>query len=117
MDPKPIQKPTIPIIVGGHSNAALRRAAKYGSGWYGFQLNIEQTAQAIVELDAALSRENRSRDSFELVITPPFKVTADMVKGYGDLGVDRLIVHLDSQKAERITARLAELEVLIAAAA
>jgi len=117
MDPKPIQKPTIPIIVGGHSNAALRRAAKYGSGWYGFQLNIEQTARAIVELDAALARENRSRDSFELVITPPFKVTADMVKGYADLGVNRLIVHLGSQKAERITARLAELEVLIAAAA
>lgn len=70
-----------------------------------------------MELDAALARENRSRDSFELVITPPFKVTADMVKGYADLGVNRLIVHLGSQKAQRITARLAELEVLIAAAA
>lgn len=117
MDPKPIQKPHIPIIVGGHSHAAFRRAAKYGSGWYGFQLNVEQTAGVIVELDAALAKENRSRDDFELVITPPYQVTTDMVKAYGDLGVDRLIVHLGSQKAQRITARLVELETLIAVAA
>ena len=40
-----------------------------------------------------------------------------MVKGYEDLGVDRLIVHLGSQKPERVAARLAELETLVAAAA
>ena len=44
-------------------------------------------------------------------------MTADLVKGYEDLGVDRLIVHLGSQKADRISARLAELETLVAAAA
>ena len=51
LDPKPIQKPHIPIIVGGHSKAGFRRAAKYGSGWYGFQINVEQTAQVMAELD------------------------------------------------------------------
>ena len=117
MDPKPVQKPHIPIIVGGHSQAGFRRAAKYGNGWYGFQLDLEATAQVIVQLDSVLKEAGRSRDDFELIITPPYQVSADMVKGYEDLGVDRLIVHLGSQKAERITARLAELETLIAAAA
>ncbi|MBQ74890.1 MAG: LLM class F420-dependent oxidoreductase [Gammaproteobacteria bacterium] len=117
LDPKPIQKPHIPIIVGGHSKAGFRRAAKYGSGWYGFQMNVEQTAQVLVELDAALAKENRSRDDFELVITPPYRVSADMVKAYADLGVDQLIVHLGNQAAERISMRLAELETLVSAAA
>ncbi len=117
MDPKPVQKPHIPIIVGGHSSAGFRRAAKYGNGWYGFQMNLEATAQATLQLDAALAKEGRNRDDFQLVITPPYQVTADMVKGYEDLGVDQLIVHLGSQKAQRISARLVELESLIEAAA
>ena len=117
MDPKPVQKPHIPIIVGGHSAAGFRRAAKYGDGWYGFQMDLDATAQVIRRLDAALANEGRSRDNFQLVITPPYQVTADMVKGYEDLGVDQLIVHLGSQKAERITARLKELESLVRAAA
>jgi probable F420-dependent oxidoreductase len=32
-DPKPVQKPHVPIWMGGDSDAALRRAAKYGQGW------------------------------------------------------------------------------------
>lgn len=35
MDPKPVQKPHVPIIVGGHSKVAFRRAARFGAGWYG----------------------------------------------------------------------------------
>ena len=102
MDPKPVQKPHIPIIVGGHSRAGFRRAAKYGSGWYGFQLDVPGTADVCQALDAALAEQGRSRDGFELVITPTFNVTADMIRGYEDLGVDRLIIHLGSQKADRI---------------
>ena len=32
--PKPVQKPHIPIWVGGHTRAALRRTAKYGDCWH-----------------------------------------------------------------------------------
>ena len=117
MDPKPVQKPHIPIIVGGHSSAGFRRAAKYGNGWYGFQMDLEATAQATLKLDAALAKEGRNREDFQFVITPPYRVTADMAKGYEDLGVDQLIVHLGSQKAQRVSARLVELESLIEATA
>tara|TARA_Y100001934_G_C12210681_1_gene705891 strand:+ start:195 stop:1061 length:867 start_codon:yes stop_codon:yes gene_type:complete len=113
MDPKPVQKPHIPIIVGGHSRAGFRRAAKYGSGWYGFQLDVPGTAEVCQALDAALAEQGRSRDGFELVITPTFNVTADMIRGYEDLGVDRLIIHLGSQKADRIDQRLHEIERLV----
>src|SRR5262245_55465265 len=34
-EPKPVQKPHPPIVFGGESDAALRRAAALGDGWYG----------------------------------------------------------------------------------
>ena len=35
MEPKPIQKPHLPLWFGGHHENALRRAVKYGDGWMG----------------------------------------------------------------------------------
>src|SRR5262249_45089896 len=32
--PQPVQKPHPPIWIGGHSRAALRRAARHGDGWH-----------------------------------------------------------------------------------
>ncbi len=32
--PKPVQKPAIPIWIGGHSQQAIRRAAQLGDGWH-----------------------------------------------------------------------------------
>lgn len=35
-EPKPVQKPHIPIWMGGDSDAALKRAARFASGWIPF---------------------------------------------------------------------------------
>jgi probable F420-dependent oxidoreductase len=35
MEPKPLQKPHLPILFGGHHDNALRRAVKYADGWMG----------------------------------------------------------------------------------
>src|SRR5689334_10266223 len=35
MEPKPAQKPHLPVIFGGHHENALRRAVKYADGWMG----------------------------------------------------------------------------------
>jgi probable F420-dependent oxidoreductase len=35
MEPKPLQKPHLPIIFGGHHENALRRAVKFANGWMG----------------------------------------------------------------------------------
>jgi probable F420-dependent oxidoreductase len=41
-EPKPVQKPHLPIWMGGDSNPALRRAARHASGWFAsFRTNPE----------------------------------------------------------------------------
>lgn len=113
MDPKPVQKPHIPIIVGGHGKRSLRRAAEFGAGWYGFALNPQQTAAILDDLDAALRAAGRSRDNFEIIITPN-NVDADTIREFRDLGVDRLVVHLGSQRPDAIDQRLPEVEAYVA---
>ena len=110
MDPKPVQKPHVPIIVGGHSKAGLRRAARFGNGWYGFNMDLEGTKEILAQLDGALAAEGRSRDGFEIVITPTMNFTDDMISAFSDLGVDQLALQLGSQKPDKIDRRLIELE-------
>jgi probable F420-dependent oxidoreductase len=116
LDPKPVQQPHIPIIVGGHSQRGLRRAAEFGNGWYGFGMNPEMTRAVIADIDNALSKAGRTRAGFEIVITPN-DADADTIREFADLGVDRLVLHLGSQRPEKIDRRLGELEVLVNAAA
>jgi probable F420-dependent oxidoreductase len=91
--PKPVQQPHPPIHVGGESDAAMRRAARLGQGWFGFNRTPDETVEAIERLDKALEAEGRSRGSdFTVSICPYFKpIDKDDLKRYEDLGVDRVI--------------------------
>ena len=90
LDPKPVQNPHIPLIIGGFSPAAMRRCAKYGNGWLGFGLNTDMSRAAIGGVRATLEQAGRSLDDFEIIITPG-SVTADDIAAYEDMGVDRLV--------------------------
>ena len=115
MDPKPLQSPHVPIIVGGHADVALRRAARYGNGWYGFQLSIDQTSSILSKLDNFLAQEGRSREDFRIVITPTSESLEDLA-AYQALGVDELVLHLGSQRPEKVSARLEVIKEVIEAA-
>src|SRR6476646_330377 len=39
VNPKPLRESRIPVVLGGNSDAALRRVALWGDGWYGFNLD------------------------------------------------------------------------------
>jgi probable F420-dependent oxidoreductase len=57
VNPKPVRGRRIPVVVGGNSDAALRRVAAFGDGWYGFNL----TAAAAAERVSALAEQCRQR--------------------------------------------------------
>jgi alkanesulfonate monooxygenase SsuD/methylene tetrahydromethanopterin reductase-like flavin-dependent oxidoreductase (luciferase family) len=111
---KPCLGPRLPVIVGGHSPSAFRRASRFGQGWYGFGLDPRLTARLLEGLDAALEARGRSREDLEVLVTP-VRDSVDLAREFQDLGVDRLIVHLGSQRPEKLERRLEALEALVAA--
>ncbi|QXC59984.1 LLM class F420-dependent oxidoreductase [Aquihabitans sp. G128] len=93
MYPKPLQTPHPPIHVGGESDAAMRRVARHGQGWFSFNRLPEDLPEPLTRLDAALEAEGRSRSDVVLSVSPYFKqTTPEMMEQYAALGVDRLIV-------------------------
>ncbi len=118
LDPKPIQKPHVPIIVGGYADAAFRRAVRFGAGWYGFNLDPARAKAMLDRLDAAFAKAGRKRDAaFEIIITPPLAMAADDAKKYAELGIHRLVVNLGSQRPEKVDQRAVEIEKLVKLAA
>src|SRR4051812_17324630 len=88
--PKPVQQPHPPVHVGGETDAAMRRAARLGQGWYGFNRTPDESVEALERLDKALEAEGRSRDNFTVSICPYFKpVDKGALDKYEQLGVDR----------------------------
>jgi probable F420-dependent oxidoreductase len=95
MYPKPVQSPHPPVHVGGESDAALRRAARFGQGWYTFNRSPGDLAAPLATLDGLLAAEGRSRDdeNFQLSVCPYSQpVDASTLEAYRDAGVDRVVL-------------------------
>lgn len=88
--PKPVKGARLPILVGGQTEAALKRAAAYGDGWCGFNLTPEETTQAIKRLHSLLAANGRGNDSFEFSVSPTADVTPDDLGRYRDAGINEL---------------------------
>jgi probable F420-dependent oxidoreductase len=89
-EPKPVQKPHPPVIVGGESGAALRRAARAGDGWVGMDHTLESVAASIARLRALREEAGRADQPFEITVGGPVS-SEDDIKRWEDAGVDRLI--------------------------
>jgi probable F420-dependent oxidoreductase len=92
-EPKPVQQPWPPILVGGESDAALRRAARAADGWIGMAHTFESAPRQIERLRSLLDEYGRSADldRFQICLGGPVDSPADIAR-WEDLGVTRLIV-------------------------
>jgi probable F420-dependent oxidoreductase len=61
ISPKPVQ-PDLPMWIGGSSDAAVRRTAKYGTGWQGGGETIEDAIRTVAAIKKALPEAGRSID-------------------------------------------------------
>jgi probable F420-dependent oxidoreductase len=92
--PRPVQQP-IPLITGGHSAPAYRRALTRAHGWYGYWLTPPQAADSLAGLAAAARQFPRPAElgDLEISVTPPRgRLTPERAAEYADAGVHRLVV-------------------------
>jgi probable F420-dependent oxidoreductase len=111
VDPKPVQQPHPPIVLGGSAESALRRAGRMADGWVSAsRFPMEQLPTAIATVRAAADEAGRGPDAVRMIVRGvvrirdhdeerPLSGTVDKVRNdlaaYAELGVDELFVDLN----------------------
>ena len=89
----PVPTKPVPILIGGHSKLALKRAARVGDGWISAGLSLEETKTLIDQI-------NEFRDEFGTLDHPNYQFqvmgeaaySPDGIKKLEDLGATEVIV-------------------------
>src|SRR5437660_5840724 len=71
ISPKPVQ-PDLPMWIGGPSDPAVRRPAKYGTGWQGGGETMEDAIRVVAAIKKALPEAGRSIDEDHYGASFPF---------------------------------------------
>lgn len=107
--PQPLQAGGIPIHIGGHSNAAARRAGRVGDGFQPLGLDGEKLAQRLALLRRTAVDAGRDPDAIELSLGGLLDVTdADAIKRAEDQGADRLVISTRFGDLDVLTAQMTD---------
>lgn len=91
-NPKPVQAGGVPIVVGGHSEAAARRAARLGDGFFPARGNLETLTRLFTVVRDECAKVGRKPDEVELTAGAGSRTDVDTVKRYQEAGVRRLMI-------------------------
>lgn len=116
--PKPAQ-PRLPIIVGGNSDASLRRIVEYGDGWAGYSQTFDDIEAFIAKLSTAMEAAGRQMSELSLKVGRRSKGKTEKDweddRAYIDhvlsLGIDEVVVspRIGDEHYERDMRRYAEI--------
>jgi len=105
-NPKPVQASGPPVVMGGHTGPAWRKAVTHCQGWYGYALDHDAVAKNVEGLRKAAERHERPAwlGELEITVTPRGRLDRDAVDRFAELGVHRLVLiprgdDVDSWKA------------------
>ncbi|MGE0881088.1 MAG: TIGR03619 family F420-dependent LLM class oxidoreductase [Acidimicrobiia bacterium] len=89
----------IPLLIGGHTDAALRRVVKYGDHWHGLNVEPDQAREHKEKLFTMLAAAGRSTDGFTFQVRLHIDIDAidvnewsDKAAAYAQAGVDELVL-------------------------
>ena len=99
--PKPVQKGGVPIVIGGHSPAAARRAGRYGDGFFPAIGEPDKLKELFAMVTAEAKKAGRDPGQIELSCMGRAKV--DSLKALEDIGISRVVVPPPAFDAEGIT--------------
>ena len=90
-EPKPAQRPHPPILVGGESGAALKRAAELGDGWYGVGHTPQTAAGQVARLREYLDAAGRAGVPFDYTLSHKGELGRDDLQRYAEIGITRVV--------------------------
>ena len=111
--PKPVQKPGVPIVVGGHTELAARRAARYGDGFFPGVTDESKLVWLLGIMREECKKVGRDPQTIE-VTSGRAAPDVDGVKRMAELGVSRFMVPPPAFDPDGVTQGLEQLGNLIA---
>ncbi len=107
MDAKPANGVDVPILIGGSSEHAARRAGRLGDGWYPYVISPADFAKGVETIASAAREAGRDPSAVELSIWPAsfdFTRTMDLefVRSYVDAGASRIVTSQGEAQATDI---------------
>ena len=88
-EPKPTQPGGPPIIFGAMGPMGVRHTAQWADGWMPVDIAIPDIPRAIADFKQQLVDFGRDRQAVEITLVVMAPVTADLLKSYRDIGIDR----------------------------
>jgi alkanesulfonate monooxygenase SsuD/methylene tetrahydromethanopterin reductase-like flavin-dependent oxidoreductase (luciferase family) len=90
-NPKTVQQPHPPYIIGGNTDAAIKRACRLGDGWYGIAKRLDQALE-LVKRVREIEKSYQRAKPLELTMGVQWRSTeADDVKRLEEAGVERVL--------------------------
>jgi probable F420-dependent oxidoreductase len=105
-EPKPLQRPHPPILVGGNGPTVLDRVLEYGDAW------MPNHGSGVLPRIGELRERAAGRDVAVVVMGPPLE--AAVLEGYEQAGVDRVLFWLPSARRSVVEAELDRVEAVMA---
>ncbi len=106
-NPKPVQKPGVPIIVGGNVEGAARRAARVGDGFYPASGSLKTLPTLLDAMRDECAKIGRDPNEIELTVAGG-NLDPGRVRQYQDIGVSRMMINPPAMDAEGIKRGLNE---------
>lgn len=88
--PKPSSPDGIPIVIGGHSKSAARRAGRLGDGFFPALTTPDKLGPLITEMNSAAIEAGRDPAAIEITCGGAFD--AEGIARFADMGVSRIVI-------------------------
>ncbi|MDH4075978.1 MAG: LLM class F420-dependent oxidoreductase [Acidimicrobiia bacterium] len=107
---------SVPIVVGGHSDAAAKRAGRYGTGFFPASGTDGELAHLFEVMKAEAEAHGRNGNDIEVttMVWSPRRESLDRVKELEDLGVHRLVVAPPTSNPTKIRQAMEQLAETVA---
>ncbi len=92
VNPKPVRDRRIPVVLGGNSDAALRRVAGWGDGWYGFNLaGVDAVRERLAVLEGMCREVGRDVRDLRIAVALDAGEPGDLI-ALAELGIGELVL-------------------------
>jgi probable F420-dependent oxidoreductase len=103
----PPERGRVPILLGGHSDAAVERAGRMADGWFPFTITAEEFTEKAEVVRAAAAANGREPGAIEMTVwpgsaDPGAERSLPWVRRYVEAGASRLVLHAGISRPDEL---------------